>query len=95
MDVEAADLRLNLTEAGRSAAVSRHLGDGNMPVLGQEGLQVWSLVQEDYVSAYSRDHHMPLWAAFTLDGKVGDINIRPKEHRGDSIRVTILPRLSY
>ena len=79
--MEAADLRLNLTEAGRAAAVSRHLGDGNTPVLGQEGLQVWSLVQEDYVSAYSRDHHMPLWAAFTLDEKVGDINNKKHSSR--------------
>ena len=66
------DLHLNLSDDERQSSLKRHLPTG-VPVLGLKNVTVWQYVQEAYVSAYSKDHRMPLWNAYTLTSPVSSL----------------------
>ncbi|XP_049331199.1 venom phosphodiesterase 1 [Astyanax mexicanus] len=62
--------RLNLTDAEKAASEKKHLMFGRPRVL--QSLSEYCLLhQEGFISAYSRNTHMPLWSSFTVEKPAG------------------------
>jgi len=62
VSVEAADSRLNMSAKSINETLQRHLPSG-VPTTNSS---TCLLAHEDYITGYSDEFHMPLWAAFTI-----------------------------
>ncbi|GAV02321.1 hypothetical protein RvY_12905 [Ramazzottius varieornatus] len=86
-DIDAADLRLNITESD-AASIQRRVAPYGLPHGPGNGSTTVALVGQDFVLGFNHAMNATLWASFTLNNTMSDVQLPDTTCLRNDVRVS-------